>query len=51
MFDAALPDTVVVQLSFVPTHPLENDRRPPLRRQTSFVSTPDVRRLSELRCS
>lgn len=27
MFDAALPDTVVFQLSFVPTHPLVNDLR------------------------
>jgi hypothetical protein len=25
--DVALPDTVVVQLSFVPTHPIENDLR------------------------
>jgi hypothetical protein len=26
-FDVALPDTVVVQLYFVPTHPIENDLR------------------------
>lgn len=26
-FDVSLPDTVVVQLSFVPTHPIDNDLR------------------------